>query len=352
MTELERLIDSYWDGTISPVEKQRLFALIEEDTTDYGSNGYARYLQTISVESAATNRKDEHFQMQLNEIKTKLGMSKSNAPLPMTRSGILAWKWYAAASILLVIGCCYWLMNKPARQDRLTKSEGPAVMVAYQNNSDRIIDSLLPDGSAVRLYPGSALRFAKAFSDGKRDIRMSGKIVFTVQKDSTRPFTVYAGGFSTIVLGTQFEVNTDHTNKFIVRLISGKVVVRSTETSQKPMTAVYLRPGERLTYDLHLRRSRVDDGLDSLKKNEKMVTAKSPGRPASELTFSNLPLNILFRQLEQEYGITIWCDENLARDKLYSGTFLKEDNPARILDQIVRKFHLRVHKEDNAFIVE
>ncbi len=124
MTELELLIGRYWDGTISPSEKERLFDLIADHTTDGDGESYTQYLNHISTGSAAANKKDAHFQMQLDEIKTRLGMSKSNAPFPMTRLRVSGWKWYAAASILLLAGTCYWLLNRPAKEVSIARSNG------------------------------------------------------------------------------------------------------------------------------------------------------------------------------------------------------------------------------------
>lgn len=345
MTEFELLISRYLDGTISPREKQKLFEMIGDDhAIDHNSEYYTQYVQLVNETSAAENRKDPHFQQQWNEIRTKLEM---HVPLPESRVRVLQWKWYAAAAIVL-ISFAYWLLHRPEKERGIVKLERVPPTFYYRNDKRVVLDSLLPDGSAVVLYPGSALDFTGEYNRGKREIHMTGKILFTVFKDLSKPFTVYAGGFSTTALGTEFEVNTLAANKFSVKLLKGKILVQSTATTLNPMTDVYLKPGESLTYDLRLKTPLIE-GIDNEKPKNGKIRNKNtvPG-----ISISDLPLNILFGQLEKEYGIIISCDDKLISGKTWSGTFLETDDPDKVLDQIVKKCHLQVHKEGNVYQIE
>jgi transmembrane sensor len=350
MTEFELLISRYLDGTISPAEKLKLFEMIGDDhAINHNSEHYTQYVQLLNETSAAENRKDQHFQLQLNEIRSRLEM---HVPLPENRVRVMQWKWYAAASVIVLIGFAYWLFHRPEKQSGIVKLDRVPPTYYYRNDKNVVLDSLLPDGSAVVLYPGSALNFTGEYNKGKRDIHMTGKILFTVFKDLKTPFTVYAGGFSTTALGTEFEVNASASNKFSVKLLKGKIFVRSTETTLNPMTDVYLKPGESLTYDLRLKTPLIE-GMENEKENEKRRNGKNRIKNAvPEFSFSDLPLNILFGQLEKEYGIIISCDDKLISGKTYSGTFRETDDPDKVLDQIVKKCHLQVHKEGNVYQIE
>lgn len=350
MTELETLIESYCDGTISPAGKQRLLEMLgNEHAVGQESEYYRRYIQLMQGTSADDNRRDPHFQQQWKKVQTRLAIE---SPVPAGRVRSLRWKWYAAAAVVVLLGCCYGLFHRPGKSDRLVRTNTASPVLSYTNNKNVVLDSLLPDGSAVELYPGSALNFTGGYDSGKREIHMTGKILFTVFRDLTRPFTVYAGDFSTTALGTRFEVNTNAANKFSVKLLSGKVVVRSTETRLHPMTDIYLQPGQRLIYDLHLNTPVIDE-MDNDKKNGQQKGGKNGGHDAvPEITFSDLPLTIVFRQLEQEYGIEIDCDSRSVADKTYSGAFLKTDKPDKVLDRIARKCNLHIDKEGDVYRIE
>jgi transmembrane sensor len=63
----------------------------------------------------------------------------------------------------------------------------------------------LADGSVVRLAPGGAL--AIGFADNRRQVSLlRGSAYFEVAHDAARPFTIAAGGTTTTVLGTAFEI--------------------------------------------------------------------------------------------------------------------------------------------------
>lgn len=324
MTELESLIGGYWNDTLSPAEKERLLDLVgKEHSIDRASPNYALYLAYLETESAEENRKDVYFQTQWSGIKAQLGMEHRRKPS--------YGRWLAAASVVLLIGSCYWWLNRTAAPKPITAPEPPAMATILSNNLDVVMDTVLPDGSDIRLYPGSRVRFT-----GARELDMSGKVVFDVRQAPEKPFKVYAAGFTTTVLGTKFEVNTGVSDRFMVRLISGKVVVQSVS-----MKAVYLQPGQSLVYNLRLGRPVVDG-----------ASKREPVATAPELNYSNLPLNILFKQLEQEEGIQIVCADSLVTDKFYTGTFLKSDSPDKIMHKIAQQYHFHIRKEDNVFTLE
>lgn len=328
MTELESLIGGYWNNTLSPAEKERLLDLVGKDhPIGQDAEGYALYRALLEEGSAGENRKDVYFQEQWAGVKAQLGMEQHRKP-------VYRW-WLAAASVVLAIGCCYWWLNRSVDRDPVIAPKPPALATILSNNSGVVLDTVLPDGSNVHLYPGSEVRFTAAYNTRDRELDMNGRALFDVRQEPEKPFLVHAGTFTTTVLGTKFEVNTEIAGKFLVRLLSGKVVVRSTS-----MKAVYLKPGQSLVYDLRSKRPVVDGD------KQKELS------PAPELNYSNLPLGILFKQLEQEEGIQIICADSLSMDKFFTGTFLKSDSPDKIMKQIARQYHFHIRKEDNVFTLE
>ena len=72
----------------------------------------------------------------------------------------------------------------------------------------------LPDGTHVWLNADSKISFPSQFSDGKRNITLSGEAYFEVAKDKSKPFVVHTTGGNGIpaqqveVLGTHFNINS------------------------------------------------------------------------------------------------------------------------------------------------
>ncbi len=84
-------------------------------------------------------------------------------------------------------------------------------------------DVALADGSAVSLAPGSAI--AVTYAGNRRQVRLlKGEALFDVRHDPSRPFYVEAGGITTMVLGTAFDVRLD-AGAATTRVVRGKVRV-------------------------------------------------------------------------------------------------------------------------------
>ncbi len=91
----------------------------------------------------------------------------------------------------------------------------------------------LPDGSFVRLDPGSTLRFT---GDGeRREAWLSGRAFFGVASDADRPFIVRTDLGETRVLGTRFEVRSRE-DELRVIVIEGRVAVTSTHGRSTELT--------------------------------------------------------------------------------------------------------------------
>lgn len=83
--------------------------------------------------------------------------------------------------------------------------------------------AILPDRSQVTLAPGSSLSFHKRhFAHKDRDVRMSGKLYYDVERNEALPFTIYSSEAVITVLGTCFQVEENLTCTS-VDVISGRV---------------------------------------------------------------------------------------------------------------------------------
>jgi transmembrane sensor len=112
----------------------------------------------------------------------------------------------------------------------------------------------LDDGSSVQLDVGT--RIEVRMSGDSRGIQLlSGRALFEVARDSSRPFSVTAAGSRTTALGTKFQVERTDTN-VIVTLTEGSVAV---DQYQNHLVGIgwneRLVPGEQISIDIQNHRS-------------------------------------------------------------------------------------------------
>ncbi|MBS1946609.1 MAG: FecR domain-containing protein [Bacteroidetes bacterium] len=85
---------------------------------------------------------------------------------------------------------------------------------------------LLPDSTQVWLNASSTLEYPEKFSQGKREVSLSGEAYFDVKHADKVPFIIHTGDISTTVLGTAFNIKAYPGHKNIIVAVSrGKVKV-------------------------------------------------------------------------------------------------------------------------------
>jgi len=104
---------------------------------------------------------------------------------------------------------------------------------------------VLADGTEVWMNAKSEIRFPMAFNGKTREVTVSGEAYFSVKQDPNRPFIVHAGDVSVDVLGTAFNINTYSSVNPRIALASGKVVLKSKNSEQ----VVQLSPGYEAVYN-------------------------------------------------------------------------------------------------------
>src|SRR5699024_2163557 len=71
----------------------------------------------------------------------------------------------------------------------------------------------LCDGSKVWLNADTEFEFPVNFSETIREVRLKGEAYFQVAKDCQKPFIVKSGEYQLQVYGTEFNLNTYHTDR-------------------------------------------------------------------------------------------------------------------------------------------
>jgi transmembrane sensor len=93
-----------------------------------------------------------------------------------------------------------------ARRDKVQAPPRPPETFATANRERA--ELRLADGTRIRLAPASRVEVAADYGEQSRVVRLEGQGYFEVKHDTTRPFTVYAGGVTARDLGTDFAVRS------------------------------------------------------------------------------------------------------------------------------------------------
>lgn len=241
----------------------------------------------------------------------------------------LTWTSVAAALILALSGWL-WMKDKKTSADRTAVAatippglHREAVWFCKKNTKDGMERVLLPDGSLVKLYGHSSLRYTDSFGLATRESWLDGQADFSVKKEKGHPFTVYAGKLATTALGTTFGVQAAAPAATVtVRLFTGKVVVRPMERLAGWNKEIYLLPGEEVAYDSRRMLAavrRYGAGSDSGDDN-------SPAGEAGDLSFNNAPLKKVFHDLSARYHTAIYYAPKDLTGMNFSGTVSCQDS--------------------------
>ncbi|MBS1662826.1 MAG: FecR domain-containing protein [Bacteroidetes bacterium] len=215
-----------------------------------------------------------------------------------------------------------------------------------ENKTRQVMQVSLSDSSVATLYPNSSLQYLPGFENDKRDLYLKGTAQFKVASHPSRPFTVYAGGIGTTVLGTRFLV-TEHPNKKVsVLLMEGRVRVWS-QHKEDSNRSVILNPGD----EVAVTGGRFNSYALVHKAAAESVLAGAKAVPVdtdSSLAFKNSNLKFVFKKLEEKFGVVI-KDEKAGgiKDKLFTGKFLETDSLDFIVKTISNWYDLQYRIDGN-----
>lgn len=180
----------------------------------------------------------------------------------------------------------------------------------------------LPDGSLAELNAVSTLSYHPYWWWVSREVKLEGEAYFKVENGSK--FTVRSETALTEVLGTTFNVYSRGVDYRVV-CHSGKVMVSSRLTDDKVL----------LTKEMQA--SLETSGLIRVINLEQ--TQDVPGWKNKVLTFSSVPLKLVFEEVERQYGIRIHTPREL--DRSYSGNFALDASVENVLTLLCLPFDLR-----------
>lgn len=195
---------------------------------------------------------------------------------------------------------------------------------------------VLPDGSEVWLNSESSLEFPEMFVGKTREIQLYGEAYFDVKHDERHPFIVSSQFFSTVVYGTEFNMNVREESTANVILVKGSVAMRD---AQEPTKMKMLTPGQQAVLSA--------DGFVVQDINPYPWVQWREGF----FYFDNEPLADIMRQLGQWYDTNVvFTDSNLMQVRLH---FVADRSSSlqEIMESINKMQTIRLTWKDNTVVV-
>jgi ferric-dicitrate binding protein FerR (iron transport regulator) len=205
---------------------------------------------------------------------------------------------------------------------------------------------VLEDGSKVWLNATSSIRFPTAFTGKERRVVITGEAYFEVAKNPAKKFIVEAGGITTEVLGTHFNINSyADENETRVTLLEGAVKVATASPNAPGHTAI-LKPGEQAVSISD--RPGQSDGREIQNKSVPSVIPSAQSASSvihvirdqdieevmswknGYFSFHNADIQTVMRQLARWYDVEVIYQGNLPTAKL-EGKIPRNVNASTVL---------------------
>jgi ferric-dicitrate binding protein FerR (iron transport regulator) len=264
-------------------------------------------------------------------------------PKPQRRYG----HWVRmAASILLLVVCSFYLYQRfmipaPGKQTMAEVSSGMVVVAS----GDAEKNVTLSDGSVVTLKRHSEIRFPATFGN-KREVSLSGEAFFEVARNVHRPFLVYANEVTTRVLGTSFVIKAYARDREVtVAVKTGKVSVytKPCGDSTTSKQEIILTPNQQIVY--HRNESQTEKMLVS---DPQTVVQQ----PIQKLSYANVPVTTIFRELEERYGIPIQFDEEVLSGCTLIYADLTDEDFYGQIEIVCNALGARYKKSESSIVIE
>ncbi len=194
---------------------------------------------------------------------------------------------------------------------------------------------ILADSSKVWLNSESQLKYPIAFGPDKREIYLEGEAYFEVTKDSTRPFTVYAGSQKVTVSGTSFGITSYPEENFeATTLVEGKVNVEFPQYGNKVYT---LTPGYQVRYDR--KHAKII--------HEMVATDEYTAWKDGKYIFQKKRLEDILNTLSRWYDFQVFYQNSRCKEILFSGEIQRFENFNTILNLLKKSSDADFTVNDN-----
>jgi transmembrane sensor len=182
------LITKYLANEANDAETRELSAWLKEDP---GNLKIFEELRSAWIKVEISKIGTEHVvDEEWNRLRERIEAQK--------RRSLYTWSMRIAAGLLILAVVTFLLVTnfKKPKEIRLCAN-------------DKLIETTLPDGSAITLNSGSTLVFPEHFNGKTREVKLEGEAFFKVRHDEKSRFIITTGKLLIEDIGTSFYVKTD-----------------------------------------------------------------------------------------------------------------------------------------------
>lgn len=339
----QELVEKFYSGQCSEEEKQRIvdyFSRNPGELEDYFSEeDWSQFSYEGQLPSSLSEKLWDYINRKTQKRRGVIRILTSVA---------------VAASVVLVLGLGWmWLQRSDSTQQ--TATVVMPELVDTLNKGGRQIALSLPDGSVVELQPGSRLQYKRTFDGARRDVYLTGEASFQVAKNPLQPFIVYSDAIATTALGTTFIVSAlPHADAIKVKLIEGRVVIKSADSSNRILKQnYYLLPGEEFEWNRKSGTATVKHSKkgEQKKKNVNAAPEEQPATVSNWYQFNNQSLAQVLDQLSVIYQVRIEYNRADIQKINFIGRIEKTDSIQTILNDIALLNHLSVTRTGNTYLI-
>jgi len=235
--EIEDLFSGYFSGDLSENER----VLVDQWRRESSENE-----KIFKVASAAWGSV-----LMLDEMEkyNSFGALKAvNSRLPVSRP-TRWWLYFQRLAAIVLLPLLIYAAYVEINNRKLSKNHArEALWQSVSTKRNMVSQFVLPDSTKVWLNSGSNLQFPYAFTNGKREVRLTGEAYFKVTVNKKSPFVIHADQLEITVLGTTLNVISHAGQASEVVLISGKVNL-AVNNGKESRAIGELKPGQRAIYN-------------------------------------------------------------------------------------------------------
>jgi len=242
----------------------------------------------------------------------------------------------ALSSIFIIGAAVFWIMNHQSYRKKPEIPQSDVSSGKRLGNTHQTIH--LPDGSTVVLNTGSTLNYPSAFSNGRRDVYLSGEGYFDIKHNPSQPFYVHTGSLLVKVLGTVFNIRSyPEQDDIQVTVTSGKVQVLKENKTLGILTA-----SQQISF-ANSSEIVLITNVDTL-----AVTAWRP----SELHFNDITMDEVAQKLRQRFNIVIEFANREISECRVTATFSENDTVEEVLDVICAVSKANYSFNNNKIVID
>lgn len=339
-------IAQFWQGTLDRKGKERLLESLDKNEQELRAGLREAYDKDKTDDDGLLSAQE--YAQVLAELHEKMGIVQR-----MPKRGYNMRRWSVAAALLLCVGVAGYmlLLRQPSAPANLSEQQGsPRSSTRLENEGSMPERQQLPDGSVVLLSPGAVLVYDAAYGMKDRVLQLQGRASFKVAHDSLRPFTVHAHGYATTALGTEFVVDGEDAQHLHIRLLTGKIVVKTADP-KSTMEDQYLAPGDELAIDIKAGSFQKREAASQDARETQHAQAKAKAKPPVMLRFAETPLDVLFEILEKEKKTSI-DRASISLDGLtFTGEFQASEPLQSILNIVCQMNGLSFNEQPEGIII-